>query len=131
MKESELASTLGIPRETIARHRRAHLDETIHWTCSPGLPVIYTDDGIARMRKQFELEETPAAADMVQGTVRGFPRNDRLLQVEYEDRLVLCRVRRRELYVKGMEIPMMPLISVGGSEMYEVRGHPRRKGRWE
>jgi len=130
MKESEMAETLGITKDTLTKYRKANLERGVHWDCKPGFAVEYLDAGRNRVQQQFGLEDTPTPADEVMGIVRGFPRNDRLIDVELEGRMVRCRVRNRELYVKGMEFPMYPLLSVEGAEMYVVKGKPRRKGRW-
>ena len=117
-------------RLSLAKYRRKKLERGLHWTCEPGWPVHYTDAGLERVKGDYGLEEEPQQPEEQVGVVVGFPRNPLLLEMEVCGRVVLCRARRRDLYVKGMEVPMVPRLSVDGGEMYQVLGQPRRKGRW-
>lgn len=130
MTEKDMAEVLGVSKMTLAKHRKANLEQEVHWTVKSGHPVVYTDAGVVQVKQNYGLEDKPEEPKQQEGTVVGLPRNPSLVQVELEGRTVLCRVRARHLFVKGMKIPMMPKLTVDGSEMYQVMGQPRRRGKW-
>ena len=130
MTESELAESLGIKKLALTKFRKKYLEVEKDWKCESGFPVEYTEEGLEKVRAKFALDDAPEEPKEVVGVVLGFPRNPTLVQMQLGSRQVMCRVRARHLYVKGMEVPMVPKLSVGGAEMYQVMGQPKRKGRW-
>lgn len=129
MKETELAKMLGMTRQALTSWRKKYLDSG--WDDQER---EYEAEGVAAVKAAFGIEEElPAELEVVEGVVEYLPRNPRLLlvKIEGEEELARVKVRDQDLFVRGMQLQLKPLVEVQSSNTYVLAGrHPRWRGKW-
>ena len=144
MNQEQLCEQLGISLPTLAKAKRK-LTAGLHYRKKGG-SIVFTKAGVTMICKVFgvdpkatqapqesqEPQEQKTAAGPLTATVTGLYRqarwrNPRIISGTVDGEPVRIRVRAKELFKPGMEIP----VKCVNKGLYECLGRPRRPGVWQ